>query len=224
MNPTTKDNSSPNQRGHQSRGERRSGDGRNSRGNQRSRSRRERSNYGTREAAPAKPLSFWQKLVAFFSGKKAAPINKGRTAQAASSKGQQTQRAYENRTTEFRTGRPSDSYRRLEHPPGENTQERAPREARQPEVIEVTTPKLYVGNLSFDATEGDLSELFNGVGSVVSVEVVSNQYTQKSKGFAFVSMATVDEAKRAVTELHDQEFMGRKLLVNGAKPSERRNA
>jgi RNA recognition motif-containing protein len=49
---------------------------------------------------------------------------------------------------------------------------------------------------------------------------VSNKYTQKSKGFAFVTMLTVEEARRAVTELHDKDFMGRKLVVSGAKTSD----
>ena len=92
-----------------------------------------------------------------------------------------------------------------------------PRQSRKPESVEVTSPRLYVGNLSFDATESDLTELFNGVGQVVSVEVVSHRQTQRSKGFAFVQMQTVDEAKRAVQELHDKEFMARKLVVSGAK-------
>jgi hypothetical protein len=95
-----------------------------------------------------------------------------------------------------------------------------PRAARKPELIEVTSPKLYVGNLSFDATESDLFDLFSGVGQVKNAEIVSHKYTQKSKGFAFVAMNTIDEARRAVTELHDKEFMGRKLVVSGAKTSD----
>jgi RNA recognition motif-containing protein len=95
-----------------------------------------------------------------------------------------------------------------------------PRPVRKPEPIEVTSPRLYVGNLSFDATESDLSELFNGVGHVQSAEVVTYRHNQRSKGFAFVHMQTVDEAKRAVDELHDKEFLGRKLVVSGAKSSE----
>ena len=97
-----------------------------------------------------------------------------------------------------------------------------PRPARKPEAVEVTSPRLYVGNLSFDATESDLFELFNGVGHVQNAEVVSYRHNQRSKGFAFVSMQTVDEAKRAVEELHDKEFLGRKLVVSGAKSSEHR--
>ena len=94
------------------------------------------------------------------------------------------------------------------------------RPARKPEAIEVTTPRLYVGNLSFDATESDLFELFNGVGQVQNAEVVTYKHNQRSKGFAFVQMLTVEEAKRAVAELHDKEFLGRKLVVSGAKSSE----
>jgi RNA recognition motif-containing protein len=88
---------------------------------------------------------------------------------------------------------------------------------RKPEIVEVSSPRIYVGNLSFEATEGDLFELFSGVGSVQNVEIVSNKHTQKSKGFAFVQMQTIDEAKRAVAELHDKDYMGRKLVVSGAK-------
>ena len=95
------------------------------------------------------------------------------------------------------------------------------RPARKPETVEVTTPKLYIGNLSFDATENDLHELFNGVGNVKNAEIATHKDTDKSKGFGFVLLATVDEAKRAVTELHDKPFMGRKLVVSGAKTTER---
>jgi RNA recognition motif-containing protein len=89
--------------------------------------------------------------------------------------------------------------------------------ARKPERVEVTSPRLYVGNLSFDATESDLFELFNGVGHVQNAEVVSYRHNQRSKGFAFVQMQTIEEAKRAVEELHDKEFLGRRLVVSGAK-------
>ena len=110
----------------------------------------------------------------------------------------------------------------------QKTTERAPRAtsepkpARKPEVMEVTTPKVYVGNLSFDALESDLFELFAGVGSVQNAEIVSHRETQKSKGFAFVTMASVDKAKRAVIELHDKEFMGRRLVISGAKTTDAR--
>jgi len=105
-----------------------------------------------------------------------------------------------------------------------NGSEPSSRPSRKPEAVEVTTPRLYVGNLSFDATESDLFELFNGVGAVQNAEVVTYRHNQRSKGFAFVQMLTVDEAKRAVEELHDKEFLGRKLVVSGAKSSEHHSA
>ena len=112
---------------------------------------------------------------------------------------------------------------------GEKSRTQAPRNgtqpsrpAHKPERIEVSSPRLYVGNLSFDATESDLFELFNGVGHVQNAEVVSYRHNQRSKGFAFVQMQTIEEAKRAVEELHDKEFLGRRLVVSGAKSDEHR--
>ncbi len=91
------------------------------------------------------------------------------------------------------------------------------RRAAPPERVEVTSPKLYIGNLSYDATESDLSELFNGVGKVQNAEIVTHKDTYRSKGFGFVTMMTTDEAVRAVATLHDKEFMGRKLVVSGSR-------
>jgi len=90
--------------------------------------------------------------------------------------------------------------------------------------VEVTSPRLYVGNLSYDATENDLEELFNGVGQVQSAEIVTHPSTYQSKGFGFVTMLTAEEAVRAVETLHDKSFMGRKLVVNGSKTETRRQA
>lgn len=86
-----------------------------------------------------------------------------------------------------------------------------------PKPKPVDSPRLYLGNLSYDAAEYEIEELFKGVGSVRNVEIVYNRNTHKSKGYGFVEMATIDEAKRAVEVLHDQPFMGRKLIVSGAK-------
>ncbi|HUF61407.1 MAG TPA: RNA-binding protein [Verrucomicrobiales bacterium] len=87
----------------------------------------------------------------------------------------------------------------------------------KPQVFSATSERIYVGNLSYDATESDLFELFSGVGTVKNAEVVYNRRSQRSKGYAFVEMQSLDEAKRAVTELHDKDYMGRKLVVSGAK-------
>ena len=144
-------------------------------------------------SAPAK-LSFWQKLKGFFSGG-AKPSGANGNAP--------TPRARDERNGNG------------------NGRSQTPRQSRPPESVEVTTPKLYIGNLSFDATESDLFDLFKGVGAVRNAEVVTNKYNDKSKGFGFVTMASVDEAKRAVLELHDKDFLGRKLVVSGAKTSDR---
>jgi len=109
---------------------------------------------------------------------------------------------------------------RVEQPTRNGSQPERAAQSRKPESVEVTTPRLYVGNLSFEATESDLFELFNGVGQVQNAEVVTYKHNQRSKGFAFVQMQTVEEAQRAVHELHDKDFLGRKLLVSGAKSSE----
>src|SRR5439155_22693731 len=72
------------------------------------------------------------------------------------------------------------------------------RRAAPPERVEVTSPRLYIGNLSYDATERDLSALFNGVGRVQTAEIVTHKDTYRSKGFGFVTMLTIEEAVRAV--------------------------
>jgi len=81
----------------------------------------------------------------------------------------------------------------------------------------VESPRVYVGNLSYDVAEGDLQDLFKGIGGVRNVEIVYNRATHRSKGYGFVEMLHMDEAKRAVEILHDQPFMGRPLTVSGAK-------
>lgn len=81
----------------------------------------------------------------------------------------------------------------------------------------VESSRVYVGNLSYDVTEQDLQELFKGVGAVRNVEIVYNRSTHRSKGYGFVEMLRKDEAVRAVEVLHDQHFMGRQMMVSGAK-------
>ncbi|QUE53271.1 hypothetical protein KBB96_03540 [Luteolibacter ambystomatis] len=81
----------------------------------------------------------------------------------------------------------------------------------------VESPRLYLGNLSYEVTESDLTDLFKGIGGVRNVEVVYNRNTHRSKGYGFVEMLHVDDAKRAIEVLNDQFFMGRKLSVSSAK-------
>src|SRR5436309_13848995 len=82
--------------------------------------------------------------------------------------------------------------------------------------------KLYVGNLSYNATSSDLEQLFAQHGSVQSAEVISDRETGRSKGFGFVQMGTDEEAQAAIAALNGQEHDGRPLTVNEAKPREDR--
>ena len=86
-------------------------------------------------------------------------------------------------------------------------------------AADISSPRLYVGNLSFEASEDDLREAFSKCGKVVSAEIVRHAQSKRSKGFGFVEMGTNAQAKRAVLKLHGQELLGRKLAVSGAKPA-----
>ena len=76
--------------------------------------------------------------------------------------------------------------------------------------------RLYVGNLSYEATEAELEDLFKGFGNVRSVEIIYNPRTYKSKGYAFVEMYHLEDARKAAEVLHGQPFMGRELMVSAA--------
>src|SRR6266849_2832311 len=82
--------------------------------------------------------------------------------------------------------------------------------------------KLFVGNLSFNTTEGDILDLFKQAGNVSSCELIMDKFTGKSRGFAFVQMGTQEEATKAITDFNGKELDGRALTVNEAKPREDR--
>ena len=82
--------------------------------------------------------------------------------------------------------------------------------------------KLFVGNLSFNTTEGDVLDLFKQAGSVTSCELIMDKFTGKSRGFAFVQMGTQEDATKAIADLNGKELDGRALTVNEAKPREDR--
>src|SRR4029077_12385055 len=159
-------------------------------GRGRSRRRGGHGRFQEQRAPAPKQKTFWQRIAAFLGGN-----GGGQKKSAPQSRNGQQQQQHQRSPEQ-------------------------PRPSRKPEPVEVTSPRLYVGNLSFDATESDLFDLFNGVGHVQNAEVVSYRHIQRSKGFALVSMQTIEEANRAVDELHDKEFLGRKLVVSGAKSSE----
>jgi cold-inducible RNA-binding protein len=82
--------------------------------------------------------------------------------------------------------------------------------------------KLYVGNLSFDTTELDLQDTFGEAGTVSEVALMQDKFTGKSRGFAFVTMSTDDEAQKAISLLHGRTVQGRPLTVNEARPRDDR--
>ncbi len=82
--------------------------------------------------------------------------------------------------------------------------------------------KLYVGNLSFDTIENDLQELFSQAGSVTECALMQDRMTGRSRGFAFVTMSSDDEAQKAISLFHGKDFHGRNLTVNEARPREDR--
>ncbi len=80
---------------------------------------------------------------------------------------------------------------------------------------------IYVGNISYNATEEDLRDLFSQHGEVVSVKIIIDRYTQKSKGFGFVEMDSPENAENAISALNGYELVGRSLKVNIAKEKRR---
>ena len=78
--------------------------------------------------------------------------------------------------------------------------------------------KLYVGNLSFRTTSEELRDAFAAVGTVESASVIEDRDTGRSRGFAFVEMATAEEAAAAIEQFNGKDFGGRNLTVNEAKP------
>jgi RNA recognition motif-containing protein len=80
--------------------------------------------------------------------------------------------------------------------------------------------KLYVGNLSFRVTSDDLQEYFSSAGSVESANIVQDRETGRSRGFGFVEMGSEDDANNAIAQFNGQEYDGRNLVVNEARPRE----
>ena len=83
--------------------------------------------------------------------------------------------------------------------------------------------RIYVGNLSFDTGEPQLEQLFATHGTVESVRLIRDHATGRSRGFGFVEMSDDDAGRAACQALDQQEFEGRRLTVNEAKPQERRS-
>ena len=82
--------------------------------------------------------------------------------------------------------------------------------------------KLFIGNLPFNATENDLQDHFSQAGAVVSVNIMQDRTTGRSRGFAFIEMASQEAAQSAISLFNQKDFQGRPLTVNEARPREER--
>jgi RNA recognition motif-containing protein len=82
--------------------------------------------------------------------------------------------------------------------------------------------RLYVGSISFQATEDELKEVFSEIGEVESVKIITDAYTGRSKGFGFVEMVSEEDANKAIEALNGTTFMNRPIIVNEARPQGQR--
>ncbi|MBM3836259.1 MAG: RNA-binding protein [Verrucomicrobia bacterium] len=82
--------------------------------------------------------------------------------------------------------------------------------------------KLFVGNLTYNSTENDLQDYFSQAGTVISVNIMQDRATGRSRGFAFVEMGSQADADKAIEMFHQKDFQGRALTVNEARPREER--
>jgi RNA recognition motif-containing protein len=152
-------------------------------------------------------LSWWQKLLKAV-GLYKEPVRPPRPERRPDAV--EPAKTREPRRTQTRDARTDHREKRNESAEGQPAREPQSRGNR----------RVYIGNLSYETTENDLEELFKGVGAVRRIEIVYNRNTHRSKGYGFVEMLDIEEAKRTVEVLHDQFFMGRKLTVSGAKSQE----
>ena len=169
---------------------------------------------------PAK-LSWWQKLLNIIGLGKKEPVRPPRPERRPSiTETKQTREPRRSKTRDARTDQGSSSDARdnsEDRKQGRERSGKSPNRPRGGDPATVENRRVYIGNLSYDTTESDLEELFKGVGAVRRVEIVYNRSTHRSKGYGFIEMLDIDEAKRTVEVLNDQFFMGRKITVSGAK-------
>jgi hypothetical protein len=182
---------------------RRGGRGRSSHGGSHSENRVHTNGGST--TAPKKKESALSKLFGWITGKKTKPETKQpfRSSPSVSA----SRPDFKERTPRAeRTDRP----RREDRPPKVD-----------PTPQEIVSSKLYVGNLAYEAAESDLFDLFSKVGAVKNVEVAMDRHANRSKGFGFVEMESLETAKEAAEKLNRTDFMGRQIVVSGAKVDKR---
>jgi RNA recognition motif-containing protein len=86
-----------------------------------------------------------------------------------------------------------------------------------------SSKKLYVGSLPYSTTEDELRGLFESFGPIESVRIITDKFTGMSKGFGFVEMENADDAQKAVEGMNGKQLNGRTLIVNEARPEQRRD-
>lgn len=152
-----------------------------------------------RQEAPAPKPSLLQRILSFFGFGKKKDAGKKDKRKNDNQKPRQNVRVAKGRSNQ-----------------GGNPAARQEKRRRPASVTPTRNARLYVGNLSYEASEAELEDLFKGFGNVRSVEIIYNTRTYKSKGYAFVEMQKLEDAQRAAEVLHGQPFMGRELMVSAA--------
>ncbi|MBK1881195.1 hypothetical protein JIN85_02145 [Luteolibacter pohnpeiensis] len=171
---------------------------------------------------PAPPkLTFWQKILKAI-GLYKEPVRPPRPERRpdvvkSPGSGEGRKKRVKSNTRNLRTEGGEDRAESTGNRPGGKRRSRDNNRSRGGDRNSVESARVYVGNLSYDVSESDLQDLFKGIGAVRNVEIVYNRNTHRSKGYAFVEMISVEDAKRSVEVFHDQPFMGRKMMVSGAK-------
>ena len=166
---------------------------------------------GATSATPKKKDGVLSKLFGWLTGKKSQPEAKPYRAPTFSARPDNKER--------------TPGAERIERRDRPDRPERPAREDRpakpEPTLQEIVSSKLYVGNLAYEAGEGDLFDLFSKVGAVKNVEVAMDRRANRSKGFGFVEMESLEIAKEAAAKLNRTDFMGRQIVVSGAKVDKR---
>ena len=161
-------------------------------------SRRRRQRMPRPEATPARKPSLLQRILSFFGfGKKKEQNDNKREKKNRNNPPQKVRVAKTNNHGGNPAANGKSRRRATSTPPTRNA-------------------RLYVGNLSYEANESELEDLFTGFGNVRSVDIIYNPRTYKSKGYAFVEMYHLEDARKAAEVLHGQPFMGRELMVSAA--------
>jgi RNA recognition motif-containing protein len=157
---------------------------------------------GSSSSAPKKKQSFLEKLLGFFTKKSKPEPKPFRSSSTA--------------RPDFKERTP-----REDRPQRDDRPAREERPKAEPVMQEIVSPKLYVGNLAYEAAESDLFDLFSKQGAVKNVEIAMDRRSNRSKGFGFVEMESLDTAKAAAEKLNRTDFMGRQIVVSGAKVDKR---